>query len=109
MKVSRNHESKTRGKKRSGRWPSVRRAHLKKNGSCAVCGGTKFLEVHHIRPFHDHPELELDLANLITLCENVRGGLNCHLFFGHLGSYQSCNLEVVSDAVVWSQKIKGRP
>lgn len=67
------------------------------------------IEVHHIRPFHLHPDLELDPANLVTLCEADKGGANCHLLFGHLGNFKSFNVEVVSDASHWSEKIKHRP
>jgi 5-methylcytosine-specific restriction endonuclease McrA len=41
------------GIKRSSKWPGVRRKFLKENSSCAVCGSSKKLEVHHIIPFHE--------------------------------------------------------
>lgn len=87
----------------------MRLNHLDQHRTCSVCGGDKRLEVHHIKPFHLHPELELDPLNLITLCEELRGGLNCHLLFGHLGNFKSVNVGVVGDAGVWSEKIKSRP
>jgi len=67
------------------------------------------VEVHHILPFHIHPEKELDPSNLITLCEKKDNGVNCHLLFGHLGSFKSLNAFVVKDSHEWSKKIKGRP
>lgn len=85
-------------KKRSNQWAKVRANHLKKNGSCAACGSTKKLEVHHIVPFSDNPELELDPNNLITLCENAKGGIICHLCIGHKGDYKDENPNVVEDA-----------
>jgi len=94
--------------KRSGAWPAARRAHLDLHPSCAVCGSLEKLEVHHIRPFHLHPELELDPKNFVTLCES-RGYANCHLFFGHLGNYRSFNVDVLSDAGQWAHKIATRP
>jgi 5-methylcytosine-specific restriction protein A len=94
---------------RSGRWPTVRKEHLEKHPYCAVCGGTEKREVHHREPFHLNPELELDPSNLVTLCESGKGGLNCHLALGHLGSFKSFNAEVVTDAAHWSKKIKQRP
>lgn len=97
------------GAKRSGKWPTIRKAHLKKNPTCAVCNGNKKLEVHHIRPFHTHPELELQPSNLITLCENMKDGANCHLLIGHLGSFKSVNLDVIKDAKTWNKKIANRP
>lgn len=94
---------------RSPRWPTVRKQHLAQHSSCAVCAGTAKLEVHHIRPFHLHPELELDPSNLVTLCEAGKGGANCHLLFGHLGNYKSFNTSVLSDAFTWHSKIAARP
>ncbi|MDE2470911.1 MAG: HNH endonuclease [Bradyrhizobium sp.] len=96
--------------KRSGEWPKVRAEHLKANPTCAVCGSETGLEVHHIRPFHLHPNLELEPTNLVTLCESKRvGGLNCHLIFGHLGNFRSFNVDVLADSDHWQQKINNRP
>lgn len=97
------------GSKRSGQWPTVRKNHLTKNPACALCGGTKTVEVHHIHPFHVHPERELDPSNLITLCEAKKDGVNCHLFTGHLGNFKSVNESVEKDAATWAEKIKNRP
>ena len=94
---------------RSGKWPTVRKHHLDANPVCAVCGSKKMLEVHHIWPFHLHPDLELDPENLVTLCETKTGGVNCHLFFGHLGNYKSFNTAVLADSALWATKINGRP
>lgn len=95
--------------KRSGSWPRVRADHLAQNPACALCGGTEKLEVHHKRPFHLQPELELQMDNLITLCEANKGGVNCHLFAGHLGSFKSFNPGVAEDAAAWRQKLQSRP
>lgn len=35
---------------------------------CEACGTRREIEVHHIRPVHLFPELELDARNLLTLC-----------------------------------------
>jgi len=94
--------------KRSSQWSVIRRKHLTNHPCCAVCGGTSKLEVHHIKPFHTHPELELDPDNLITLCESKSFGVICHLFVGHLGSYKAINPNVVEDAKNWNTKIKLR-
>lgn len=53
-----------------------------------MCGGRDRLEVHHIRPFHLYPALELDPANFVTLCEALR---ECHLQVGHLGNWFDWN------------------
>lgn len=93
--------------KRSSKWPKVRKEHLSKFPTCAVCGGNKMLEVHHKLSFIEHPELELDPDNLITLCESKsKGGLNCHLVFGHLTNYKKINPNVVDDAKIWNEKLK---
>ena len=96
--------------KRSGHWPAARKAHLEKFPTCAVCGSADDLEVHHIRPFHLHPDLELDPSNFVTLCESKRvAGLNCHIIFGHLGNFRSWNVNVLADAAQWLLKITSRP
>ena len=94
---------------RSEHWPVVRKQHLLRQPCCALCGGSDKLEVHHIRPFHLHPELELEPTNLITLCESLKGGANCHLLFGHLGNFKSFNVTVIADSAQWNAKIGSRP
>ena len=95
--------------RRSSQWPTVRKTHLSTHGTCAVCNGTTNLEVHHIKPFHVDPTLELAPSNLITLCEAGKDGINCHLLIGHLGNFKSVNLDVVADAAIWNTKISNRP
>lgn len=97
------------GHKRSSKWPSVRKAHLVENSTCALCGGTKKLEVHHIVPFAVDSTLELDPGNLITLCESKSFGVTCHRFAGHLGSYRKANPDVRADAAYWLAKLVSRP
>jgi hypothetical protein len=94
---------------RSGHWPTVRKQHLALHPVCELCGGSEDVDVHHVFPFHLHPDLELDLSNLITLCEAKKGGINCHLAFGHLGSFKSFNRDVRADVAAWHDKIKNRP
>lgn len=82
---------------RSDRWDTVRDNHLKSNPWCAACGcrDVTRLNVHHRRPFHLFPELELDPANLMTLCETSR---RCHLDIGHEGNWKSWNPAVNEQA-----------
>ena len=94
------------GPQRSPKWAAVRSEHLKKNPKCAVCEGTKQLNVHHIKPFHLHPELELETSNLITLCESASYGIICHILIGHLGDYKNINPKSVKDAKIWNAKLK---
>ena len=94
------------GAVRSPRWREVRLQHLKINGSCAVCGKTAKLQVHHILPYHVKPELELEPTNLITLCENGNKAIDCHLFFGHLGNFRTKHNEsIVDDAKLWNTRL----
>jgi 5-methylcytosine-specific restriction protein A len=95
--------------RRSPKWPKLRAAFLKKNPKCALCGGKKKLNVHHVRPFHLQPDLELSEGNLITLCENKGDGVNCHLLFGHLGNFRSYNPDVRRDVATWRCKLENRP
>ena len=95
----------TLGVKRSREWPKVRKEHLKNFPHCACCGGLKGCEVHHVKPFHLMPELELSSKNLITLCERMK----CHFVWGHLYSWVSFNSTIEKDLINWNNKIKERP
>jgi 5-methylcytosine-specific restriction endonuclease McrA len=88
------------GAPRSGQWPRVRREHLSRQPECQACGRTKEMEVHHIRPFHDNPALELDPQNLITLCADP-----CHIVHGHLMSWLRSNKSVVEDCAAYRKKL----
>lgn len=92
--------------KRSTKWPSARRAWLKLHPTCAACGSSYCVQVHHKLPFHEFPNLELDPRNFITLCECHPG--NDHLTLGHLGDWKKYNPAVESDAsfaLVRSKKV----
>jgi 5-methylcytosine-specific restriction protein A len=94
------------GLKRSPKWPKVRATYLGLFPTCAVCGGKKLVEVHHIKPFHLFPELELDQNNLITLCEDYsHTAANHHCFIGHLGQWKNINPDVIADAGAWNKKL----
>lgn len=93
------------GVSRSSQWPRVRKDFLAQHPKCAVCGGTKDVNVHHKLPYHLHPELELDPANLITLCNHQMH----HLVMGHLGNFESYNEEIETDAKIWNGKYTQRP
>lgn len=68
----------------------------------------KFLEVHHIYPYHlpDGKKMELEFSNLVTLC---MGPAKCHFVLGHLLSWNSYNLDVLIDARRYYRKIETRP
>lgn len=92
-----NHPDKLQGKKRSSQWSKIRKQYLADHPECEICGSKEKLEVHHKNPFHVHPELELDPKNLIALCESKQS--NCHLKFGHRGSFRNYNSNIEEDAV----------
>ena len=93
------------GVKRSREWPRVRKQHLLEHPTCERCGGRKGLEIHHIKPFHLEPELELAPENLATLCERMK----CHFIFGHLYDWKSYNSELEADLSLWKLKERNRP
>lgn len=85
-----------RGKrtKRSPQWAAVERKHLQAQPTCAACGTRTRVQVHHVKPFHLHPELELDPANLVSLCMD---GPECHLRIGHGDDFKAFNPNVIAD------------
>lgn len=89
---------------RSSRWSTVRRQHLEQQPCCQACGSCKKPEVHHIVPVHVDPSKELEITNLITLCDKY-----CHFAFGHFMDYKSWNPSVVEDAMWYLNKVKNKP
>lgn len=80
---------------RSPQWETVRKKHLLNEPTCRACNGREKLQVHHIKPFHLFPELELQDSNLVTLCEHP--DKECHLLIGHLGNFKNYNSNVLED------------
>lgn len=95
---------KLRFASRSPKWSVIRKQFLQDNPCCAACGDCRKLEVHHIEPVHINPDRELDITNLITLCDSP-----CHLVFGHLMNYKSWNSNVIEDCKKYLSQIKHRP
>ena len=110
------------GCERSPQWQRVRKEHLQREPACAVCGHKgRRLQVHHIKPFHLHPHLELDRDNLITLCQV--DGREHHLLLGHLDEWSSFNEHIRADVkhfyrkkaahiradARWQKKVMQRP
>jgi hypothetical protein len=81
--------------KRSDKWPALERRFRAEHPTCAACGGSDRLNVHHVKPYHDFPELELDPNNLITMC---MGEKECHLKIAHCGNFKLYNPNVRADA-----------
>ena len=90
---------------RSSAWQKFSASFLKRNPRCALCGSTKDVVAHHVKPFHLFPELELVETNLMPLCNGGSGKVvNCHLWFGHLGDFKRWNPAVREDAAAWRDK-----
>lgn len=87
------HKELTQPTDRSPHWGTAQNKHLKRQPMCQCCRSVKNLQVHHIKPFHLFPELELVESNLITLCMDN----DCHLLVGHGGSFKAYNPEVETD------------
>ena len=79
---------------RSPHWGRVEKEFLNDNPVCVCCGSNKKLNVHHKKPFHLFPELELEPSNLITLCMDNE----CHLLVGHGDNFRAYNPNVEEDA-----------
>ena len=94
-KTHSNVREKIKEHTRSSKWHEVRNEYLEKESKCAACGSRKNLQVHHKKPFHLHPELELNSENFIALCMDVE---ECHLLIGHGDSFKFYNPNVESDA-----------
>lgn len=110
------------GHERSPEWPRVEREHRLREPACVACGYKgDGIQVHHIKPFHLHPHLELDPDNLVTLCQV--DGREHHLLLGHLDEWASFNEHVRADAkhfyrkkaahiradATWQKKVMQRP
>jgi hypothetical protein len=88
---------------RSGKWSKIRNEFVTEYPKCAACNSEKMINCHHIEPFSENPERELDKNNLISLC------FSCHFIFGHLKSWISHNPNVVQDSAWYNQKMVHRP
>lgn len=54
---------------RDRRWPALRLAAKRRDGwACVQCGSRHRLEVDHVKPVRDRPDLAFDLTNLQTVC-----------------------------------------
>lgn len=92
---------------RSSEWARVRKAFLEVYPVCEACGGTEHLEVHHVKPYHLFPSLELNPMNLMTLCDSP--SRKCHFVIGHLTDWRSYNVDARADAAALRSKIENRP
>lgn len=95
------------GSPRSPRWPEVRAAHLALHPACEACGRIKSLAVHHCKPYHESPEIELSPSNLLTLCTDGPG-INCHFAIGHGGNWSAHNPNVREDVARHRETLRHR-
>lgn len=96
----------TFGVARSPEWSKIRAYWLSMHPRCAACGATSRVVPHHVVPVHADPSLELDLANLISLCEHP--ARNCHLMFGHALRWDAWNEHVRADADHFRARLASR-
>lgn len=59
-----------------------------------MCGTKTLVQVHHIKPFAEFPELELEYTNLVTLCMFKS---TCHFLIGHGGNWDCYNPYLIVD------------
>ena len=92
------------GAPRSPHWPVVRQRWLQEHPFCAACGASEQLAVHHKKPFHKYPSLELEETNFITLCEST--SRPCHFAHGHFYLWGGWNPSVDEDAAKFKQGVE---
>ena len=85
--------------------PAVREAmdkYRKANKTCAWCGRSKKLEVHHIIPVSVQPIMADNPENFIMLCRKPA----CHQTIGHNGDFAGRYVENVEDLCERNQTVK---
>ncbi len=87
---------------RSNGWYYLRNEFIKENYFCSACDAVKGIQVHHIKPVHLFPDLELDWDNLISLCGD------CHFVIGHSRNWRKYNINVIEVCALLKEGIKGK-
>lgn len=87
-------------------WTSLRNEWIASHSTCACCGIDTQLAVHHVKPLHLFPELELDDTNLITLCQ--RPERFCHYIFGHFFDWMAYNPDIKRFAPLMLKRIQNK-
>lgn len=85
-------------------WTKLRKEWIAGHPSCACCGITTDLAVHHILPIHLFPEKQLDQTNLITLCQYTPRF--CHFVFGHFFDWWGYNSDIRRFAPLMLRRIQ---
>ena len=82
---------------RSSQWTKVRALHLKHYPKCVLTDisykEVDDMEVHHVKSFHEHPELELEPSNLRTIRRPF------HWLFGHFLNWEKINSHFDEDII----------
>jgi len=84
---------------RSPKWPELSKQIIKKHPICSACNVNMNLEVHHIKPFHLYPELELIEDNCMVFCRLH------HFIIGHFCDWGGWNVKAVRDAVRYKSSL----
>ncbi len=84
----------TINRKRSSKWELYEKSYRNTHYQCASCGTLDKVQVHHKKPFHLYPSLELDPDNFISLC---MGENKCHLMLGHGDDFGAYNPNIDID------------
>ena len=101
-------QDRTFGAARSSGWAKLSRECIEKAGGLCRMGMHKPaiwnpLATHHIKSFHEHPELEEDKNNLVVLC-----WLH-HFVHAHLKNYRESNPDILDECDALNKKIMHRP
>lgn len=88
--IFRNNLISTSGVRDSYSYHKAMKKYLLNNPSCAFCGRTSKVDVHHKVPVSVCPERASDDTNMITLCRKPQ----CHLVVGHLGNFKKYNSKI---------------
>lgn len=101
-----NEKEKTLGVARSGHWSTFKKEHEKLVPKvCAGCGKSNVnIELHHIKPFREHPEDECKHNNVVWLCEDDSDA--CHFYLGHGKDFRGWNPYVIEDAALFLSRVE---
>lgn len=88
------------GKPRSPQWRHFRERFLTVNCLCEGCGTGANLEAHHLIPYSQEPDLELEWSNLLAMCRE------CHFQIGHLRDWGLVNPHAREDAKVYRERFR---
>ena len=70
---------------RHSKWPALVKRFKAEKRTCVVSGLKTTLEVHHLKPYHLFPELELEWDNLRLIARPF------HYLFGHFCNWTDYN------------------